>query len=127
MSATARYFIQYSIFLVCVAAGLFAWNKFAPANYQHSLAWALFGFFTIAYAAGHLYIQGSEGQRAAIFVRRFMATTTIRLFVFLLVLVVYIFSNKLAAVPFICHFLAFYLFYTVFEVAALSKHFRKKD
>lgn len=127
MSATVRYLIQYAIFLAIVAGALFAWNQTAPVYKTHPLAWGIFAFFTIAYALGHFYIQGSEGQRPAVFVRRFMATTTIRLMVFLLALTLYAFTHKPEAVLFIWHFLAFYAAFTIFEVASLSHHFRKKD
>jgi hypothetical protein len=127
MSEHKKYAIQYSIFLGTLSLALFVWNQFAPVRFTNSLSWALLAFFALAYALGHLYILGSSGQRPAIFVRRFMATTTIRLFLFLLVLVIYIFTNREEAVSFISHFLAMYLVFTIFEVASLSKHFRRKD
>lgn len=126
MSPRARYFIQFAIFLAVVAAGVFAWNLLAPPAYTHRLSWAIFAFFIVAYTAGHLFLLGAEGQRPAVFVRRFMAITTLRLLFFLLVLVIYSFTHKPEAVVFICHFLAGYILFTTFEVASLSRNFRKK-
>lgn len=125
MNSTVRYLLFYTIFLALAAAALFAWNTNAAPNHTHPLSWGIYGFFAIAYLASHFFIMGSDGKKPAVFVRRFMAATTIRLMTFLGILVTYAFLNRELAVPFISHFLVFYFAFTVFEVASLYSHFRK--
>jgi hypothetical protein len=56
-----------------------------------------------------------------------MASTTLRLLLFLGVLFFYAFTHPHGVVVFTLHFMLFYLCFTVFEVASLYRHFGKKD
>ena len=126
MPALQKYFISYSIFLAAVALGLYAYIRTQPAEHVHPLAWPLFGFFAVVYLLSHLFLLNAEDKKAGVFIRRFMGTSSLRLFVFLLILVFYAFANHALATLFIWHFLAFYFPFTVFEIASLYGHFRPK-
>ena len=126
MSSTAKYLVQFSVFILALAGGLFAWNTLAPATRTHSYSWILLGFVALTYLLSHFYIMGSEDKKPAVFIRRFMASTTLRLLLFITLLFGYAFLNPGQAVVFISHFLAFYVLFTIFEVATLYRQVRKK-
>ncbi len=57
------------------------------------------------------------------FVRYFMGATSVKLLVFMMIIVVYALLNRESAFGFILHFFIFYLLYTVFEVYFAYKNF----
>ena len=127
MNATSRYLLQYAVFLLLLAGALYFWNIKAPLDRISPAAWPLLGFLALAYLGSHFFMLGANGKKPGVFVRRFMGSTTIRLFLFLGIIVTYAFFNKGTAPVFIVHFLVFYVAFTAFEVASLYRHFRKND
>lgn len=125
-TAFKSFLVRLLMFSALVGGALAAWNAFMPVWRQHPLSWALFGFFVVITALVHyILLRSGEGDPKA-FVRMFMGLTTFKLFIFLVVIVLYAFANKALAVQFIIHFLVFYLLFTTFEVALLYKHFLPK-
>ncbi len=124
--ALSHYLVRFVIFLAIAAGLLSAWNYARP---EHALpiAWGLLAFFALASFASHLFLLNAEDKRPAIFIQRFMATTTVRLFVFIIILAGYSFTHKPQAVLFILHFLVFYFVFTTFEITMLYRHFRPKN
>lgn len=97
-----------------------------PIWQQHSLSWVLLAFFIVTTALVHYFLlRAGQGDPKA-FIRLFMALTTFKLFIFLLVIVAYGFTHKATAAQFTIHFLVFYLLFTTFEVVLLYKHFLPK-
>lgn len=119
-------FVRLGIFSAILAAGLFAWNHFAPPQNTHPLSWGILAFF-ILITAFIDFLLTRPGRSPQSFVRTFMAVTTLKLFLFLLILVLYAFVDREGAFVFIFHFLVFYLLFTAFEVAVLMRHFRPKS
>jgi hypothetical protein len=124
--AISHYLIRFVIFLAVVAGLLYAYQHFNPAE-ALPIAWGLLGFFAVASFGAHLFLLNAEDKRPAVFVRRFMGTTTVRLFVFIIILAGYSFTHVPQAVSFILHFLVFYLVFTAFEITMLYRHFRPKN
>lgn len=60
-------------------------------------------------------------KRPAMFVNMFMLTTTLKLLVYMGVMITYALLNKDDAKPFIVSFFVLYLVYTIIEVLALLK------
>jgi cobalamin biosynthesis protein CobD/CbiB len=127
MQAIAKYLLRYSIFLLLIASALFYWNNSQPAEKIHPLSWIIFGAFAIAYFLNHIYLLNAENKKAEVFIRRFMGTTVLRLFVFIIIIMAYALTHKTLARLFIWHILVFYFFFTVFEVALLYNHFKRKN
>ncbi|TND09453.1 MAG: hypothetical protein FD123_1259 [Bacteroidetes bacterium] len=120
------FYTRLGIFSAVMAAGLFAWTRFAPAHLTHPSGWFILAFFILATVVVHLVIT-KPGRSPQQFVRAFMATTSLKLFIFTLLIVIYGFIDRNSAFIFIFHFLVFYLLFTSFEVAVLYKYFRRQD
>ncbi|MBE0650929.1 MAG: hypothetical protein IH595_08800 [Bacteroidales bacterium] len=68
------------------------------------------------------YILGRSMQkRIGYFVNSYMIITFVKLLVFSLVILAYLFLNKKDAIPFVVTFFIYYLFYAIFEVIALRQ------
>ena len=53
------------------------------------------------------------------FVSVFMLTTTVKLFLFIAIMIIYAFANRKDAVPFLLDFFILYLIFTIFEVTQI--------
>lgn len=129
MKETAGKFLISAIFLTaaCAIAQWF-WNQNTPAKMQVSAGFILLGVFAVTTTGIHLFILSAINTSGNAFVRNFMASTTLKFFFYLWVLVVmllYTHDNKQAL---IIHFLFYYFVFTVFETIMLySELNRKKD
>jgi len=72
---------------------------------------------------GFLLQTGTEDSQK--FVRRFMMTSGAKMFLYLLIMVIYLFFNPEDAIIFLLSFLSFYLVFTVFEVVSILKVLKK--
>jgi hypothetical protein len=89
------------------------------------VTWLILSYFIIITSVFHLgLLKSSEGKPQA-FIRYYMGATTIKLFIHVIVLLVYCLLNRHDAARFIITFLIFYMAYTAWEVAIASKRFRK--
>ena len=126
MNSHTKYYFRYSIFLALVAAALFCWNISQPEKFVHPLSWVIFGFFSVLFFLLHLFLLNAEDKKPGVFVRRFMGISTVRLFVLLIILVIYSMTHPTLAGLFIWHFLAFYFLFAGFEIGSLYNHFKPK-
>ncbi|MEO5644774.1 MAG: hypothetical protein ABIQ40_03150 [Bacteroidia bacterium] len=126
MTSHTKYFLRYSIFLALIAAALYFWNESQPVQKVHPLSWGIFGFFAVLFFFLHLFLLNAEDKKPGVFVRRFMAVSTIRLFVLVMIMVIYSLLQPLYARSFLLHFLVFYFAFAIFEIASLYHHFKPK-
>lgn len=125
MKAFRSFFIACSILTLILGGGIFLWSSKAPANLVYPWAYWLLGVFYVASLLIHYTLIKAGEKEPKLFVRSFLATTTLKLFVYLLVIVSYLFIDKKYGFVFVYHFLVFYFAFTVFEVAMLMRFFRK--
>jgi len=126
MSPIKKYLIHYSLFIVLVAIALFYWNGSQGVQKTHPQSWIIYGLFVLVYLLNHLYLTLYENKNPAVFVRRFMGSTALRLFLFFSIMLGYAVTHKALANLFIWHILIFYFIFTVFEIVRLYNHFKKK-
>jgi hypothetical protein len=125
--AFSRFLIFFSLFIVLTGAGLWAWNAYAPVEKTLSYAWYLFGFFALTTLGVHAFLLRSGDAKPQVFIRRFMAITSAKMFIYLILAVLVAFSDKAQAQVSLFHFLVFYFVFTVFEVVSLYGHFRPRS
>jgi hypothetical protein len=115
------FIIQLLIFTVLLGLIYLGLKQFLPENYLSPVLPFLLPFFFSATAIFYNYLVKSSEKKFTSFVNRFMLTTFIKLMLFMAVLLIYVFTHKDDAVPFILSFFILYVLYTVFEVVALLK------
>lgn len=77
-------------------------------------------FFFVVSAIVHRFLL-KELDNPKKFVMRFMMTTTMKLLLYLSVILTFVLLNKSQAVAFVIAFLLFYIIFTVFEVRAFVR------
>ncbi len=113
------------LFLFSAALGIidFAWNKLVPQNpIPHPEA--IIAIFFIITALFHFIITKNKEARPQVIVRYYMSGTVIRLFLYIIILLLYRLIDKPTLVPFAIAFVLHYFLFTAFEVVALMKQFR---
>ncbi|MBL7889757.1 MAG: hypothetical protein JNL24_09400 [Bacteroidia bacterium] len=125
MQSNRSFFLQLGIFSLFTLAVLLLWNQYASLRFQSNLTWAIWGFFILTTALIHLFLVGSSEKEPKKFVVNFMLVTAVKLFGYLITILVYALLKREAAMGFTIFFLTMYLLYSGFEVFALLKHFRK--
>ena len=101
----------------------FCWNWFVPA-YPIPHAWAIISLYFIITAAFHYIITKNKDARPQVIVRYYMSGTVLRLFLYILILLLYRFIEKPTLIPFAVAFVIHYFLFTAFEVLALTKQFK---
>lgn len=91
------------------------------------VAWILLAFFFIATLLFHYGLLKSSKGDPKKFVRYYMSATGIKLFVYMLFIIVYALIKRTEAVPFLISFIAFYFLYLIFEVITAQRAFKKKS
>ena len=113
--------IRFLIFSAVVAAGILAWNMWAPPRLHSDLLWYIFAGFVIVSAIINSFLNKAAAKGPQHFVRTFMAVTAIKMFAMILIALGYSILNRASAVSFIASFLVLYLVFTVYEVGSLMK------
>jgi len=129
MEATAKTLQQFSlritalaIFLAIVSVLIF---KYLLTEYYFSAFPALFIFVYLTTLIIHIIIVQANKKRQQVFTNRFMVATTLKLFLYVIVLATFLFLQKETAVPFSISFIALYFVFTTFEVIEVLKFIKK--
>lgn len=119
------FFIKLSAFTVLIAAGNFGWIRFAPVEKHIPHIWLMLAFFACVTAVFHyLSLRASKGRPQA-FIRYYMGSTALRLFLYLFVIIAYRLYDKPTLIPFAVGFMVHYFIFTAFEVPLLLRDLRK--
>jgi hypothetical protein len=116
------YLVKLILFSLVLTAAVVAWNMLAPPDYRSMAAYILLPFFVLYSYVTHLFLTralASENKNA--FTLQFMGATGIKLFLSLIILVVFGVFNKPQIVPFAILYLFIYFAYTGFETVILFK------
>lgn len=126
MNAYLRFGVTYLLFLIIVGAAQLAFNSYAPFHMTHKYAWVIFGVIAGVTGILHYYLLYAASKDPKAFIRSFMATNTLKIFIYLGFLVLFVISDKTGAASFIGHFAAYYLIFTVFEITLLYRYLLPK-
>lgn len=118
------FFIQLALFSIFTMGVLYFWQQYASLRFQTDLGWLIWGFFIIVTAFIHIILVRSAEQSPRKFITNFMVLSATKLFVYLMVIVIYALLKGKAALGFVILFLVLYFLYSIFEVVTLLKHFK---
>ena len=116
-----KFTLQLFIFSALLGAIAYGLTFILPASFFSPVLPLLFIFFLSSTTIVYFYLAKSVGTKYSSFINRFMITTLVKLFIYIGVLLVYVFTHKQDAVPFILSFFILYVAYTAFEVMAMLK------
>lgn len=112
--------------LIPVSIALIVWWFFPKINCSPALPF-LFPFFIASSLISYSFLLKSMKKKFIRFVNAFLLTTTIKLFLYISVMIVYVLMHRNDAFMFILSFFILYLFYTVFEVTFILKPSKDPD
>ncbi len=118
------FFVQLTLFSLFTVIILLLWQQYAAVRFQTGLTWAIWLFFIVTTAFIHLLLMKVAATPKK-FVYYFMGLTGIKLFAYLVIILIYALLKREAALGFTLFFLTMYFLYTGFEVVTLLKQFKK--
>ncbi|HMT28595.1 MAG TPA: hypothetical protein PKD91_04875 [Bacteroidia bacterium] len=123
MKLTDGFLIKLGIFSLTVAVIFFFLEPVFPAKmvFKNHIYIQLFMMTVTYFFHTGLIRAGQKSDQA--FIRFFMGATGIKLFLFMVIMILYGLTNKETAFGFILHLFLYYLLYTVFEVALVYRKF----
>jgi hypothetical protein len=119
------FFKPFLIFISAIIVLIVILSKTTLSVYINSVTWCILAYFillTIGFHYGLLLASKGNPQQ---FIRYYMGATSFKLLIHLGVIIVYCLFHRSEAVRFIISFFIFYLAFTVFEVIAIKKSFKK--
>lgn len=116
-----KFYFRLSLLSLLVTILLYFWNTFGPINFRNNLSWYALGFFILSTTIIHYFLTQSAKKSPQVFVRSFMAITTIKLLAYLMFIVVFMMNRPPGGKVFVLHFLVLYFIYTAFETVQLFK------
>jgi hypothetical protein len=120
-----RYPIAFTVFnasfliLVLVIGNL---TTKLPIN---NITWSIYLLFVISTLLMHYFLTAKNNHEAKTFVRKFMLATTLKLLLYLAIIVFFFMFNREIAKTFILWFLLHYTCFTVFETLMLYSNSNK--
>ena len=105
--------------LLSLVAGVLSFTL--PDDYFVPQVWMILVYFLLLSAVFQFILTQKQKGEPKKYIRAFLATTTIKLFIHMIVLIVFALVNRDAAVPIIITFFCCYLLFTIFEVAMQLK------
>jgi len=87
----------------------------------------LIAFFASISALVHFILLKASNYRITKFSTFFMGSVTLKLFMYIIFLVVYVLFDRENAVPFLITFFVFYLAFTIFETISLLIDLKEKN
>lgn len=116
-----KYLVSLSVLVIAIAV-LLSMIAGKLQDWQQTLSWYILVYFIIVTAISHIGLERTTKARPQVFVRYYMASTSIRLLAHLIVIISYAALNQPNARFFIITFMIMYFVFTVFEVVYVMKN-----
>lgn len=120
-----KYPFVFSIFNICFLSLIFIIGKLTPKLPITNITWSIYFLFVITTLLMHFFLTAENNQKANVFVRKFMLATTLKLLLYLAIIVFFFMFNREIAKTFILWFLLHYTCFTVFETLMLYSNTKK--
>lgn len=125
MPSIRSFSLKLFIFSFFTVALLYLWKLYASERFQSDLMLPLWLFFVISTFLIHYILVKVSEKDPKRFVGYYMGITAMKLFGYLIIIVIYALLKREAALGFTLLFLVLYLLYSGFEVVMLMKHFKR--
>jgi hydrogenase-4 membrane subunit HyfE len=120
-----RYPVIFGLFNVGFLILIITLSNTIEALPLNKLTWSIYVLFVITTLLMHLFLTTGANEKANAFVRKFMLATTLKLLLYLAIIVFFFLFNKMMAKTFIIWFLLHYTCFTVFETLMLYSSTKK--
>lgn len=117
----SKFYIKLILLSLIVGVLLYVWNTLGPIAFRNTASYYAFVFFAVITAVIHNFMTKAAKKSPQVYVRSFMAITTIKLLAYMLFIVVYLMNRPPGGKVFVLQFLLLYFIYTSFETYQLFK------
>lgn len=107
---------RYIVFTIIIAIVALGTSFFLPLTMRTPALPFLIPFFLLLGLGVHAGLLKMSGNKFSRFVNAYLVASFLKLFLYLIVMVIYIYLNRHDALPFAITFLVLYIAYSVFEV-----------
>ncbi len=119
------FFTQLSIFSLIALGALVCYQEIIPIKFKTDFFLIIWLFFTVTTALIHIVLIRTTLRDPKKFITYFMGITGVKLFCYLIAIIIYGLVNRETVLGFTACFLLTYLLYSVFEIITLTRYFRK--
>ena len=121
-----KFFIKFLFFAFIISSIDLCWIRFIPVSKHIPHVWLILVFFIVTTSVFHYFsLRESKGKPQG-FIRYYMGSTALRLFLYILMIAAYGFYDKNTVILFAMGFMLHYFFFTAFEVSLLLKELKDK-
>jgi hypothetical protein len=120
-----RYPVVFALFNVGFLILIITLSNTIEALPLNKITWNIYALFVITTLLMHLFLTAGSNNKPNAFVRKFMLATTLKLLLYLAIIVFFFLFNKEMAKTFILWFLLHYTCFTVFETLMLYSNTKK--
>lgn len=120
MTGYRKHLAYLTVFTSILGALLFIIQKINPQFFITANYFILLFFLMFNLLSGYVLVRANN-KSPQVFIRSFMATSTIRMLLSLMLIIAYVLINKAAAFVFAIYFLAIYFLYLAFDVVVFMK------
>jgi len=122
-----KYIIRLLIFSLIISVVVFALYNTVLSKFYLPVFPFIILFFVLISLGSHYILLKAGKSRISKFSTSFMGITSLKLFLYLIFIVVYLIIDKSQALTFVLTFFIIYLLFTVFETSSLLKDLNKKS
>jgi hypothetical protein len=120
-----RYSVVFTLFNLGFLILIFVIGSSITSLPLSNITWSIYGLFVITTILMHLFLTSGANEKPGAFVRKFMLATTLKLLLYLAIIVFFFLFKKTMAKTFILWFLLHYTCFTVFETLMLYSNSKK--
>ncbi len=121
MESFGKFVLRLAGFSVLLLIAYAVSQKFFPSSFYYDHFRVLIAWYFVLTAIVHLILIKTGKKDEKSFIRRFMATITIRFMLHMAIIFLWAFTHRETAVAFIINYFVLYLCYTLFEILVLMK------
>jgi len=121
-----KYFTWLAVFSLTVfIAGVFVFY-YPLSEYYLPVYLLVLLFFVVITGGMHFILLSASNKNPSKFNNYFLIATTVKLIIYMIFIMVYLYLNRKNAIPFLLVFFITYLLYTTFESISITRQIRKK-
>ncbi|MFO8086942.1 MAG: hypothetical protein R6T91_03925 [Bacteroidales bacterium] len=126
LNTHVREYLKYlTLFTVVILIAAFFFWWLAPEEIVTAALFYIIPFFYIVSLIVYAVLVQASSKRFVHFNNRYMLSTVIKLLLFMVIMIAYVFANQGDAVNFLVTFLILYLLYTAIEVVFIVRATRR--
>lgn len=125
--ATLGYIFQSFLISLLLAGSYYIFCRFGFPHLQTNVVYTIIGILFFINAMFHCYFVNTIIHKNEAFVRRFLASTMLKLLIYLAVLLILIFTGQNLIKVILVSFLVFYIVFTAHEIYSIMDFLKKNS